>query len=89
MKELKEIEISRVEVETKEHEEGKVRTRQEWLVWISSAQYKQLKNDFRPGGRICLLFPLKPCQRHQGGHARHLVTALPITSDSVKAKLYG
>lgn len=89
MRELKEIEISRVEVETKEHEEVKARTRQEWLVWISSAQYKQLKKDFRPGGRICLLFPLKPCHRHQGGHTRLLVTALPITSDPVKTKLYG
>lgn len=82
IKELKEIQISHLEAEIKQHGEQKAWTRQEWLVWVSSAQYKQLKDDFRHGGsKICLLFPPEPCPEHQSDHTQHLITALPITSN--------
>lgn len=89
MKELKEIQISHLEAKIKENGERKAWTRQEWLVWVSTAQYKQLKVDFCHGGNICLLFPLEPCPKHRDGHTRHLVTALPVTSNYVKTKPYG
>lgn len=89
MKKLKEIQISHLEVIFKESGDRKTWTGQEWLAWVSSAQYKELKNDLRHGGKIYLLFPLEPCAKHQDGHTRHRITALPITSSNVKKKPYG
>jgi hypothetical protein len=86
MKELKEIQISHLEVKIKENGERKAWTRQEWLVWLSSAQYKQLQIDFRHDGNLCLLFPLERCPKHQDGQTRNPVTALPVTSNYVKTK---
>lgn len=73
MKELKEIQISRLEVEMKAHGKRKAWTRQEWRVWVLSEQYKQLKFDFLHGGKICLLFPSEPCPNHWDGHTLHVV----------------
>jgi hypothetical protein len=65
VEELQEIQISHLEVKFKEHREGKAWTRQqEWLLWVSGTQYKQLKNDFHHGGKICLLIPSQPCPKH-------------------------
>jgi hypothetical protein len=57
VKELKMIQIRHLEVKGMEHEEEKMWKRKKLLVWVSSAQYKQMKKYFRRNGKTCLVFP--------------------------------